>query len=218
MHTVQRSDKAPRKQVRAALFLLSVPVALSLVPPIDVAIGRPAYAQTGGPRAVATPLEGTWVIVLSDAMKRSLAIMQLGLQQPPATEDDLVGAGLTAEERLQVAGIAQLLASHPESDEILKMKASILYMPEMRMVFSGDQRAAYMGPIQTYDDTIRMVLMDGARIVIEAMPNREAPFDGIWAPTREEYILIDRDTLLIIESASDRHITLRRATQGDPVQ
>ncbi len=218
MGAVRVTSQVFHMRTRSGLLHVLVLASVCLTPPLGTAFGLPAYAQGASPRMAATPLEGSWLIVLSDAMKRSLTIMRIGLQLPPATEDEMLRARLTAEERLQVVAVAQLLAANPNSDEVLKMRASVQYFPATRMTFSGDSRTAFMGPIQTHDDRFRIVSIEGARVIVDATPNGMAPFDGVWAPTREEYILVDENTLIAVDGASDRHITFRRVAPSDNSQ
>jgi len=111
------------------------PAAPAEVPPAPQPAATPTPAagpvSTTAPAApaattdLATAVQGDWAIALGDEERRQVQILELALKDPPATEQELAAAGLSADEKMMVGLLSAARARSPDDPKVKDMESAV---------------------------------------------------------------------------------------------
>ncbi len=169
-----------------------------------------ASAEPDGAGSGASRLAGEWRSVPTAEGARTLCVLDIGLRGSPSKRPGCSESGLSEQERLGVLAVRKAVNDDPRSKQVIKWRYTLQVDGEIRYVFSAGRRQMFLGQIPVFDGTYVVVSSDGSRIVLDVTPVEPAPMNGHWAPTREEYTLLDDKTLLAYDETRGTTLTYVR--------
>ncbi|RME23263.1 MAG: hypothetical protein D6798_13895 [Deltaproteobacteria bacterium] len=145
-------------------------------------------------------MQGDWAIQLGDEERRQLMLLELALQDPPATEQELAEAGLSAEERTMVGLLASARARSPEDPKVQEVEGAVANLRDATLRITDRDLIFSAGPVRRHA-TYAVERVDGAVVTIQSTDD-----DG----TRDTTILtMEGPDVLLLQDAANPGRTQR---------